>query len=738
MKKLKLFSLALMALFVTSAWGATETTTNTGSKDTDVALTSFTIKGTYVADKGSGGANLPNKGIKVRLNKTSTAYSSTSWGDDNLNLEISVNENYKLTAFTFYLTTNDGSKTAIIDGIYVDGVAYEGSYGTTVPGYNASNCLQVDLTGIEATTAITIHFSTLNNNQGRLVCTATYEQLVECTDPEIAWSTEPTGGEVGDEDFVASVTTTPADHAVTWTSSNTAAATVNNGTIHYVGSGSTTITASLTYTGDDFCKKTVSVSKDILVPISYDTPGENDKVWYYQSAVPAGSPDNGLTFNNGTKSGKGMYGIKLNSSGYAWFVKPAVAGTLRVGAYSPDLNAAYEVNVFACDEEGAKSGDALGTLSTASAGAASATMDIAADVERIRIERKTSNEGILYFIEFKGEAPCAATVPGDISKGTLSAGNLTLTAAGSPEEGDVWYWQDAADGTATDKGTGASKTVNAAGTYYIRSFNEDADCWSSAKSIEVVAADLVANYTVIYKDGETELDREVVAVSGHPEGIDDPTKEFYTFAGWEYNSSAVVPTEFVGEEGQTYNFMATWTAKYLLANTTIDFEEGGASLVSNVADYNIIASNAGTYDGGKEEENWAYKGWKIKSAGATVRFLVPAYKYIQFKFGYLNVAGTVTISGDDTPKEVTGASNEAGNPLKYKTYTYQKDYDAIYTFTTGDKNAAVIKAIKMTDADPTALDNTDASVKAVKVLRDGQIFIEKNGHVYNVFGTCVK
>ena len=39
---------------------------------------------------------------------------------------------------------------------------------------------------------------------------------------------------------------------------------------------------------------------------------------------------------------------------------------------------------------------------------------------------------------------------------------------------------------------------------------------------------------------------------------------------------------------------------------------------------------------------------------------------------------------------------------------------------------------------PTALDNTDDDVKAVKYFKDGQLFIEKNGHVYNVFGACVK
>lgn len=38
----------------------------------------------------------------------------------------------------------------------------------------------------------------------------------------------------------------------------------------------------------------------------------------------------------------------------------------------------------------------------------------------------------------------------------------------------------------------------------------------------------------------------------------------------------------------------------------------------------------------------------------------------------------------------------------------------------------------------TAIDNTEDEVKAVKFFKDGQLFIEKNGHVYNAFGTCIK
>lgn len=316
-----------------------------------------------------------------------------------------------------------------------------------------------------------------------------------CTSPTIAWGTQPAGGEVGASDFVASVTTTPAEQTVTWTSSVPAVATVTNGTIHYVAPGFTKITAGFTYSGEDYCEETVSVNKDIVVPISTDATGENDKYWYYTTAVPSSSPDNGLNYS-GTKSGAGMYGTKLNSDGYAWFVKPAVAGTLRVGAFKSDGSGSnYAVEVYACDNEGTISGDALGTLTTPRAGGVSPTMDIAAEVGGIRIQRSTNSEGILYFVEFKA-APavvCAATIPGNISKGTASGGTgtITLTAAGSPVSGDTWYWQSAADGVDKTGTSGATKSVSAAGTYYIRSYNTAGDCWSDAKNVTVDAADLL-------------------------------------------------------------------------------------------------------------------------------------------------------------------------------------------------------------------------------------------------------
>ena len=83
---------------------------------------------------------------------------------------------------------------------------------------------------------------------------------------------------------------------------------------------------------------------------------------------------------------------------------------------------------------------------------------------------------------------CSATQPGAISKGTVSGGVITLTADGDPATGETWYWQDAADGTATSV-SGKTRNVSASGTYYIRSYKASETCWSAATSVVVAAED---------------------------------------------------------------------------------------------------------------------------------------------------------------------------------------------------------------------------------------------------------
>lgn len=100
----------------------------------------------------------------------------------------------------------------------------------------------------------------------------------------------------------------------------------------------------------------------------------------------------------------------------------------------------------------------------------------------------SGGSGVYFFdISITSTVACPATQPEPISKGTVSGGVITLTAGGTPAADNTWYWQDAADGTATTE-SGATKDVTIPGTYYIRSYHSSG-CWSAATSVVVKAKD---------------------------------------------------------------------------------------------------------------------------------------------------------------------------------------------------------------------------------------------------------
>lgn len=67
--------------------------------------------------------------------------------------------------------------------------------------------------------------------------------------------------------------------------------------------------------------------------------GENDLLWDYTEAkIPTSGPDRGLYYgayvNDAPSTNLGLNGVKMNSSGYAYFTKAAVAGKLKL-TFSP-------------------------------------------------------------------------------------------------------------------------------------------------------------------------------------------------------------------------------------------------------------------------------------------------------------------------------------------------------------------------------------------------------------------
>lgn len=136
--------------------------------------------------------------------------------------------------------------------------------------------------------------------------------------------------------------------------------------------------------------------------------GENDLLWdYTQNNIPTSSPDNGLYYsgyvNDAAGTNNGLHGVKLNSSGWAYFEKAAVAGKLKLTFANRKNQTAYAVSVYnATKAEGSNpvQGEKIADTEDVEFGA-SATIDLPAEATGIYIERKTGSEGVLQKIEFK-------------------------------------------------------------------------------------------------------------------------------------------------------------------------------------------------------------------------------------------------------------------------------------------------------------------------------------------------
>ena len=98
--------------------------------------------------------------------------------------------------------------------------------------------------------------------------------------------------------------------------------------------------------------------------------------------------------------------MKLNSSGYAFFEKPAVAGKLTLTISNRKASSAYAVNVYTgtLNGETPEKGTLIGEVSVAE-GPGTGSIELDADVTGVWIERKTSAEGVLSKIVFKESVP---------------------------------------------------------------------------------------------------------------------------------------------------------------------------------------------------------------------------------------------------------------------------------------------------------------------------------------------
>ena len=134
--------------------------------------------------------------------------------------------------------------------------------------------------------------------------------------------------------------------------------------------------------------------------------GVNDLCWDYTNAnIPTKGPDNGLYYgayvNDAAGTNLGLHGVKLNSSGYAYFEKAPVAGKLKLVISNRKNTNDYQVDVF-CGSmvDGVPTkGDLIETSSVAN-GPTEVTIELDETVTGVYICRHTGAEGVLCKVQF--------------------------------------------------------------------------------------------------------------------------------------------------------------------------------------------------------------------------------------------------------------------------------------------------------------------------------------------------
>lgn len=134
--------------------------------------------------------------------------------------------------------------------------------------------------------------------------------------------------------------------------------------------------------------------------------GANDLCWdYTDNNIPTKGPDNGLYYasyvNDAAGTNLGLHGVKLNSSGYAYFEKAAVAGTLKLTISNRKNTSEFKVDVFhgSLVNDTPTKGDLIAT-SAAACGPEVVSVELDADVKGVYIARNTAAEGVLCKVEF--------------------------------------------------------------------------------------------------------------------------------------------------------------------------------------------------------------------------------------------------------------------------------------------------------------------------------------------------
>ena len=191
---------------------------------------------------------------------------------------------------------------------------------------------------------------------------------------------------------------------------------------------------------------------------------------------------------------------------------------------------------------------------------------------------------------FKGWAPALPA--------TMPAENLTVEATWEINQYTITFDTDGGSEIAPitqDYGTAVTAPANPTKEgYTFKGWDTEIPATMPAKNLTIKATWETNEYTITFMDGETELAKLTQDYGTAVTAPADPTKEGYTFKGWDAEIPATMPAEDL-------TIKATWETKQY----TITFMDGEAELAKITQDYGttVMAPEDPT------KEGYTFKGW---------------------------------------------------------------------------------------------------------------------------------
>ncbi len=405
-------------------------------------------------------------------------------------------------------------------------------------------------------------------------------QCIARTTP--TWNVAPANGAAGGS-MTATINNVPDGATVTWSSSATSYATVDDGLISYVAAGSATISARIQKAADgDYCALDETISQAITVT-SGATVSATRACPEYVS----------------TNSGQVKLDISSTGASTGWYYR--VCNSTKTAYYAPDEQSA-----------------ASNTLSwTMNGSLPTGSNTLVVELYNSARQLVCTSSSVTVNVEIAESVTISAGANGSVSpSGTVYANNNhvhpTITAI--PDEHyhfKNWTSSNAAASVADANNATTTVTATASGCTITANFAGD-------------------QYTITYKDqgdvaysGSNEGSLPATHTYGTATALVNGTKNGYNFVEWYTDASCTISAgSSIGATAKTSNFTlyAKWTENMSALSTSCSYNAGtpgyAAPTVSNsatnvgyVTTRTITATAAGT--------GYTFAGWTLTNCTRT-------------------------------------------------------------------------------------------------------------------------